>query len=324
MKTESFTMENNQEMNKPVTILTGFLGSGKTTYLNHLLQENKDIRYAIIENEFGEEGIDNELVLSPDDTIVELNNGCLCCTLNDNLYDILNELHERSDEFDELIIEATGVADPRGLAQPFISHPLIKKHFPVKAIICLVDAELVEDQIVETEEAINQITFSDILLLSKTDLVSSKFVDGLEIRLQQMNPLASILKGHKGQFPTIDFSRNIDKLENVRLDSKDDSAPSILQPSFPVQKPHSHHHHDHKHTDEVNSQSFIFDTPFDFSQLHLQLTVYLTFQSKKLYRMKGLVWGENEDQQFSIQSVGKRLDFQEKSKSQVKKDLTVM
>ncbi|MEL6355988.1 MAG: GTP-binding protein, partial [Bacteroidota bacterium] len=144
-------------MNKPVTILTGFLGAGKTTFLNHLLQENEGIRYAIIENEFGKQGIDNELVLRPDETIVELNNGCLCCTLNDNLYDILNELHERRDEFDEIIIEATGVADPTGLAQPFIIHPLVKKHFPLTAIICLVDAELVEDQLKETEEAINQI-----------------------------------------------------------------------------------------------------------------------------------------------------------------------
>jgi len=304
-------MKNNQEMNKPVTILTGFLGSGKTTFLNHVLQGNKDIRYAIIENEFGEEGIDNELVLSPDDTIVELNNGCLCCTLNDNLYDILNELHERRDEFDELIIEATGVADPRGLAQPFISHPLIKKHFPVKAIICLVDSELVEDQIVDTEEAINQITFSDILLLNKVDLISEEYVEVLESRLQKLNPLARIAKGHKDQFPKVDFSRNNDKIEDLLLDSKNDSGSDSSHASFPVQKPHRHHH-DHKHTDEVNSQSFIFDTPFDFSVLHVQLTVYLTFQSKKLYRMKGLIWGENEDQQFSVQSVGKRLDFQEK------------
>jgi len=156
-------MEEKEEINIPVTIITGFLGAGKTTFLNHLLQENTDSRYAIIENEFGAQGIDNELVLRPDETIVELNNGCLCCTLNENLYDILNELFDRRSEFDEINIEATGVADPTGLAEPFIAHPLIKKHFPLKAIICLVDAEQVEDQLKETEEAINQITFSDIL-----------------------------------------------------------------------------------------------------------------------------------------------------------------
>ena len=122
-------MGENVEFNIPVTILTGFLGAGKTTYLNHLLKSNAGIRYAVIENEFGQEGIDNELIIRPDDTIVELNNGCLCCTLNDNLYDIINELYERRDEIDEIIIEATGVADPTGLAEPFIAHPMIKKHF---------------------------------------------------------------------------------------------------------------------------------------------------------------------------------------------------
>ena len=144
-------MKEKNEVNIPVTILSGFLGAGKTTFLNYLLQENKGIRYAIIENEFGEQGIDNELVLRPDETIVELNSGCLCCTLNDNLYDILNELHERRSEFDEIIIEATGVADPAGLAQPFIVHPLIKKHFPLRGIICLIDSEQVEDHLKETK-----------------------------------------------------------------------------------------------------------------------------------------------------------------------------
>ena len=134
-------------MNKPVTILTGFLGAGKTTFLNHLLQENEDIRYLIIENEFGEQSIDNELLLQPKESIIEFKNGCLCCSMNGNLYDILNDLYERRSEFDEIIIEATGIADPVGLVEPFIVHPLINKHFPIAAIICLVDAELVEDQL---------------------------------------------------------------------------------------------------------------------------------------------------------------------------------
>ena len=298
-------------MNKPVTILTGFLGAGKTTFLNNLLQENEDKRYAIIENEFGEQGIDNELVLRPDETIVELNNGCLCCTLNDNLYDILNELFERRSEFDEIIIEATGVTDPTGLAQPFIAHPLIKKHFPLTAIICLVDAELVEDQLNETEEAINQITFSDILLINKIDLVSEHYVKILESRLQQMNPLARIIKGHKSNFPKIEYNnQGHEKLEELLLKSNQETKLSAEQLTFPVQKPHSHHHH--KHTDGVNSHTFTFDHPFDFKRLHLQLSVYLSFQSKGLYRIKGLIWLEDKDQQYLLQSVGKRLDIQEK------------
>jgi len=297
-----------EQINIPVTILSGFLGSGKTTLLNHILEENKGTRYAIIENEFGEQGIDNELVLRPDDTIVELNNGCLCCTLNDNLYDILNELFERRSEFDEIIIEATGVADPTGLAQPFIAHPLVKKHFPLSAIICLVDAELVEDQIEETEEALNQITFSDILLINKTDLVNEEYVRVLENRLKQLNPLATILKGHKNQFPKIEYHKKHEKLEELFFNSNKKIKSDVL--SFPIQKPHHHHHH--KHTEEVNSHTFVFDRPFDFRRLHLQLSVYLSFQANNLYRMKGLIWLEQESEQFILQSVGKRMDFQKK------------
>jgi G3E family GTPase len=295
----------------PVTILSGFLGAGKTTFLNHLLLENQDKRYAIIENEFGEQGVDNELILRPDETVVELNNGCLCCTLNDNLYDILNELFDRRSEFDEIIIEATGVADPTGLAQPFISHPLVKKHFPLTAIICLVDAELVEDQLEETEEAMQQITFSDILLINKTDLVSPSCVSALEKRLQQLNPLAKILKGHKDNFPTVEHYRGENnKLDELLLHSHNESEANAEPMNFPIQKPHTHHHH--KHTEEVNSITLTFDTPFDLQMLHHYLLAYLTFQSKGLYRMKGLIWIENEDHQYVVQSVGKRLDFQKK------------
>ena len=299
------------EISIPVTILTGFLGAGKTTFLNHILNSNKDVRYAIIENEFGEQGIDNELVIKPDETIVELNNGCLCCTLNDNLYDILNELHTRRDEFDEIIIEATGVADPTGLAEPFISHPLVKRHFPLTSIICLVDAELVEDQLKDTKEALNQITFSDILLINKTDLVNTDYLPVLEESLRKLNPLASIVSGYKDNFPRIEYRRNNDKLEEALKNAHSCSSHNKENDiSFPIHKPHTHHHHEH--TSEVNSISFTFDQPFDLSKLQLRLSVYMTFQSNDLYRLKGLVWLASEDHQFVLQSVGKRFDFSKK------------
>ncbi|MEM7104723.1 MAG: GTP-binding protein [Bacteroidota bacterium] len=311
-------------MKKPVTILTGFLGAGKTTFLNHLLQENEGTRYAIIENEFGEQGIDNELVMRPDETIVELNNGCLCCTLNDNLYDILNDLFEKRAEFDEVIIEATGVADPTGLAQPFVAHPLIKKHFPLTSIICMIDAELVEDQLVETEEALSQISFSDILLINKIDLVSEDYISILEKKLQQLNPLAKIFKGHKNEFPEIEYHSINEKLEELLLKSNTDHGHDhhhhhehdhkrehgSSELNFPVQKPHTHHHH--HHTEDIHSHTFTFNVPFDFQVLYQQLFVYLTFQAVGLYRIKGLVWLENKEHQCILQSVGRRLDFQEK------------
>ena len=269
---------------------------------------DRETRYAIIENEFGKQGIDNELIVRPDETVVELNNGCLCCTLNENLYDILNELFQRRSDFDEIIIEATGVADPTGLAEPFIMHPLIKEQFPLKAIICLVDAELVEDQLEETTEALNQIAFSDILLINKIDLVSSNYVAILEEKLKTLNPLASIVKGNKDQFPKIDFTRNNDKLDAELKHAVKEGKHDAESMSFPVQKIHSHKHN---HTEEIGSHTFVFDTPFDYNQLQLQLSIYLSFQSKGLYRIKGLVWFENRDQQFILQSVGKRFNFQE-------------
>jgi len=293
-----------------VTIITGFLGTGKTTFLNYLMQKNSDIRYAIIENEYGEQGIDNELIIRHDDSIVELNNGCLCCTLNDNLYDILNELFDRRADFDEIIIEATGIADPTGLAEPFIAHPIIKKHFPLTAVVCLVDAEQVEDQLINTKEAERQIAFSDILLINKIDLVGDEQVGLVETKLRKLNPLATILRGYKDHFPTIAYHRHNDKLEEVLLKSSAQLEVSDTTNRFPVKKPKHHHHHDH--TEEINSQTFIFDKPFDFQVLFQQLSVYLTFQATGLYRIKGLVWLADKEEQHVLQSVGKRLDFEPK------------
>ncbi len=297
---------------KPTTILTGFLGAGKTTYLNYLLNKNEGVKYAIIENEFGEQGIDSELILRPDDGIVELNNGCLCCTLHESLYEILNTLFNRREEYDEIIIEATGVADPTGLAAPFVSHPAIKKQFPLSNIICLVDAELIEEQLVETEEAMSQITFSDILLINKTDLVNEKRLNEVKNKLQGLNPLAKILCGNKGDFPEINFPghhRLFNELQLTHIFNKDHQALHKGH-SFPVQTPHSHHHHEH--TEEVVSHTFTFERPFKYESLYHHLFVFLSFQSKGLYRMKGLVWLKDSDQQQIMQSVGKRLDFQEK------------
>jgi G3E family GTPase len=300
---------------RPVTILTGFLGAGKTTFLNHLLARDERRRYAIIENEYGRQGIDNELVLRPDETIVQLDSGCLCCTLNDDLYDLLNDLHERRDQFDEIIIEATGLADPTGLAQPFLSHPLIKKHFPLRAIVCLVDAEQIGQQLRETEEAIRQITFSDILLINKTDLVARTNLNHLRGMLQRTNPLASIYQGREGAFPVLDFDEGTERLE--ALYHKEYGEPHGKTPpmsaseapvSFPVTKPVQHH--PHRHSNGVVSHSFFLDRPFDDQKFYAQLFAYLTFQSEGLYRMKGLVWIAGRDQQFIVQSVGKRLDLQ--------------
>ena len=307
---------------KPTTILTGFLGAGKTTYLNHLLKSKPNIRYAIIENEYGEQSIDSELILRAEDDIVELNNGCLCCTLNDNLYDILNKLFTRKSEYEEVLIEATGVADPRGLADPFITIPAIKKQFPITRIICLIDASLIEEQLQETKEAISQITFSDILLVNKTDLVSEKYLSELREKLQKLNPLAKIVFGNQDSFPLIEIEAHNPQLDDIFFENHDHDHghhhdhhhhhdnDNDGDQSFPIKKPHSHH--PHEHTDEVVSFTLFFDRPFDFATLQHRLLVFLMFQAKDLYRMKGLIWLHDNDQQCLLQSVGKRLVIEQK------------
>ncbi len=294
------------EIIRPVTILTGFLGSGKTTFLNHLLEQNPSKRYAIIENEYGQESIDSELILRAEDGIMELNNGCLCCTLNENLYEILNTLYQRREEYDELIIEATGVADPRGLADPFLNNYSIKKQFPLNRIICLVDAEQVEDQLRTTEEAIHQITFSDILLINKIDLVSTDRIRALHGVLQGLNPLAQIIDSSKDDYPSIEqAAHNTDLDEGIF-----DQGIAESQTSWPMIKPHGHHHHDH--TDGVESHMIVFDQPFDYTMLHVRVLGFLAFQSEGLYRMKGLIWVSHSDQQMLLQSVGSRLSIDDK------------
>ncbi|MEM1321415.1 MAG: GTP-binding protein [Bacteroidota bacterium] len=315
---------------KPTTILTGFLGAGKTTYLNHMLENNPDVRYAIIENEYGEQSIDSDLIIRAEDDIVELNNGCLCCTLNDNLYDILNTLFERRDEYDEIIIEATGVADPTGLAEPFIAHSAIKKQFPLNSIICIVDAELIYDHLQDTVEAISQITFSDVLLINKTSLISESYLKSLEEELGRLNPLARIVLEENGNFPQIapgTHNALFDEMHYKKQAHHHDHGHGHhhehkhhhghdhkhhhhdTKDHFPVQKPHHHHHHEHT---DVVSHTFIIDEPLSHSALYHQFLTYLMFQSKGLYRMKGLINMNNSDQQFIIQSVGKRLNISEK------------
>lgn len=287
---------------KKVNILTGFLGAGKTTFLNAVLAARKDTRFAIIENEFGAEGIDNELVINPNDELIEMNNGCLCCTLNDNLYDILTALHERRDEFDELIIESTGIADPVGIAEPFLTHPALVRHFPLQRVICLVDAALIEQQLLETEEAIKQIAFSEVILINKCDAVSAEYLAELKEKLQKITPLATIFEGSKDHY-------NVEEIfsveRNVVLE-----ADNFPENEISLPKKHAHHHHHHKHG-EITSLSFRFTEIFDIQRLRVRLYQFLFLQSQGLYRMKGVFFAENSPNKIIFQSVGSKLSVEE-------------
>ncbi len=292
-------------MAKPVTLLTGFLGAGKTTLLNSILKAKPEVRFAIIENEFGEEGIDGELVMRAEDDIIEMNNGCLCCTLNDNLFEILNELHERQDSFDELIIETTGIADPAGVVSPFYDYPEIRAAFPVKRVICLADAQLIEDQLEETEEAIRQIAFSDIILINKTDKVDPDYLPRLEQLLTGINPFAKVFTGHQNSLP-------VESIFGTERDQDFKSGKTTCSHGHEHGScPHPHHEeekHHHRHGDIV-SLSFRFSEPFDDKELHYRLLGFLVFQARGVYRVKGIINAAGVNHRLIVQSVGQSLSI---------------
>ena len=181
----------------PVTVVTGFLGSGKTTLLNYILTKEHGKRIAVIENEFGEIGIDNELVVGADEEIFEMSNGCICCTVRGDLIRILGNLMKRKDKFDYILIETTGMADPSPVAQTFFVDDDTKDSFDLDAIVTVVDAKHVWQHIDDSSECQEQIAFADLILLNKTDLVTPAEIDKLEQKIYSMNSLVKIYRTEK-------------------------------------------------------------------------------------------------------------------------------
>jgi len=196
-----------EERMVPVTILTGFLGSGKTTLLNRILREDHGRRIAVIENEFGEVGVDSALIEKSDEQIVEMNNGCICCTVRGDLIRILGSLKDKRDQgalkFDRVVIETTGMADPGPVAQTFFTDDEIGNYYLLDSIITVVDAKHAPQQLDEFHEAQEQVGFADRLLLSKTDLTNEEDTKKLVDLLRRMNPRAPIKKVHFGDAPRV-------------------------------------------------------------------------------------------------------------------------
>jgi len=275
----------------PVTILTGFLGSGKTTLLNRILKEDHGHRIAVIENEFGEIGVDNEIIETGDEQIVEMNNGCICCTVRGDLIRILGTLKEKRDEgrlkFDRVVIETTGMADPGPVAQTFFTDEEIGNYYLLDSIITLVDAKHAPKQLDEFHEAQEQVGFADRILLSKTDLVSNDEADSLSKRLKRMNPRAPIKKVHFGDAPIAEV-----------LDIRGFNLNAILQldPEFLVDSQHQHH-------DEVESFVFRSDKPFDGQKLEQFLSGMIQVYGPDLLRYKGVLWMKGNPRRVVFQGV---------------------
>ena len=266
-----------QEQMVPVTILTGFLGSGKTTLLNRILKEDHGQRIAVIENEFGEEGVDNEILAQTQEQIVEMNNGCICCTVRGDLIRILGELKSKRDQgalkFDRVVIETTGMADPGPVAQTLFTDEEIGAYYLLDSILTLVDAKHAPRQLDDFREAQEQVGFADRILLSKTDLVGDDEVKSLSERLRRMNPRAPVKKVHFGEMPIAE----VFDLRGFNL-----NAILELDPTFLTDNSHDHH-------DEVESFVFRTDKPFDGDKLEQFLSGMIQVYGPDLLRYKGVL-----------------------------------
>jgi G3E family GTPase len=276
----------------PVTILTGFLGAGKTTLLNRILRERHGERIAVIENEFGERGIDNDLIVEAGgEQIIEMNNGCICCTVRGDLVRILGELRVRREAnpgtFDRVIIETTGLADPAPVAQTFFIDDDIAAYYRLDAIVTVVDAKHAPQQLDAFHEAQEQVGFADRILLSKSDLVDEAELGRLRGRLVRMNPRAPVKPVHFGETPIADI---ID-VAGFSLDSILEIEPGFLD--------EDHHEHD----DAVGSFAFTSMRPFDSARLQQFFRDAIAAHAKDLMRYKGVVAFAGLDHQVVIQGV---------------------
>ncbi|HKB90869.1 MAG TPA: GTP-binding protein [Opitutaceae bacterium] len=215
----------------PVTVLTGFLGSGKTTLLNRILTEKHGQRVAVIENEFGEIGVDQELVIQADEEMFEMNNGCLCCTVRGDLIRILGRLMKRKDKFDSILIETTGLADPGPVAQTFFVDEEMKQKLKLDAIVTVVDAKHIWQHIDDTPEAKKQVGFADVLILNKTDLVPPAELDKLEARLRKMNAAARIFRAQNAD---VDLAKVLN-VGGFNLGRALEVEPQFLEPEYPFE-----------------------------------------------------------------------------------------
>ncbi|MEK9967591.1 MAG: GTP-binding protein [Ferrovibrio sp.] len=323
----------------PVTVLTGYLGAGKTTLLNRILTENHGKKYAVIINEFGEIGIDNELVVDADEEVFEMNNGCICCTVRGDLIRIIEGLFKRKDRFDAIVVETTGLADPGPVAQTFFVDEDVSRRVRLDSIVTVVDARHLPARLKDSREAEEQIAFADVIVLNKTDLVSPEELAEVERRIRSVNRFAQI---HHATRCDVALDKVLDR------GAFDLSRILDLEPDFLKNNPahgepghvhdehcghdhhhhgHDHHHHDHDHNpahgepghvhDEhcghdhgdsihdttVKSVSLRVDTPIDPRKFDAWIGELLATQGQNILRSKGILDFKGSDKRFVFQAV---------------------
>lgn len=319
------------EINKhglPVTIITGFLGSGKTTLLNHILTNQEGLKTAVLVNEFGEIGIDNELLITTDDDMVELNNGCICCTINNDLVNAVYKVLERSEKIDYLVVETTGLADPLPVALTFLGTDL-RDLTRLDSIVTVVDAENFSLDLFNSEAAQSQIAYGDTILLNKVDLVDEADVDLLEIRIREMREGARILRTVRGEvslplilsvglFESDRYFEMTSDAETVAHDSTDRHHHEQGHPPEDHRDcdhdhghcthdhDHHHHHSHHLENDGFTSLSFESDRPFAVRKFQQFLDEQMPIS---VFRAKGILWFEESPKRHVFHLSGKRFSL---------------
>ncbi|WP_207539750.1 CobW family GTP-binding protein [Sabulicella rubraurantiaca] len=272
----------------PVTVLTGYLGAGKTTLLNRILTENHGKKYAVVINEFGELGVDNDLVVDADEEVFEMNNGCICCTVRGDLIRILSGLMKRRGKFDGIIVETTGLADPAPVAQTFFVDEDVKRATKLDSIVTVVDAKHLAARLEDSKEAEEQIAFADLIVLNKMDLVSEEEAALVERRIRGINPYAEIRRATKSDVPVNEvIGRDSFSLERILS-----REPEFLSGED-----------EHEHDSEVNSVSFEVSRPIDPEKFNSWMSDLLAAKGQDLLRTKGILAYPGDDRRFAFQAV---------------------
>jgi G3E family GTPase len=309
----------------PVTVLTGYLGAGKTTLLNRILSEEHGRKFAVIVNEFGEIGIDNDLVVGADEEVFEMNNGCICCTVRGDLIRIVEGLMKRKGKFDAIIVETTGLADPAPVAQTFFVDADVQEAARLDAVVTVADAKWLLDRLKDAPEAKNQIAFADVIILNKTDLVSKDELEEVEARIRGINPYAKLHRAVRANVPldavlernAFDLDRILE-IEPEFLHAEDDH-----NDGHDLDHAHGHghehdghdHHHAHSHgglkhyhDEEMQSVSIAIDGDVDPERFMPWINDIVQREGPNILRSKGILAFKNEPKRFVFQGVHMILD----------------
>jgi G3E family GTPase len=287
----------------PVTVLTGYLGAGKTTLLNRILSEDHGKRYAVIVNEFGEIGIDADLIVNSDEELFEMNNGCICCSVRGDLIRTVQDLLSQRSRFDAILVETTGLADPGPVAQTFFVDHVLQAKTVLDSITTVVDAKHILLRLTDSREAQEQIAFADQIVLNKTELVSAAELDDIETRLHQLNPLAPI---HRAQRSNVALDKILGRggFDIERIVSLE---PDFLRPAHGdaghVHDPRCDDAHDHVHDDEIGSVALTSRSPMDQEKIGRWLTALVAARGQDILRAKGIIDVSGEDRRLVFQAV---------------------